>query len=69
MCGAKSYYEDESTLVARAQIAACGTVHERPRGQRQSGGNMAAFSGVLSLSAYAAAGVRNTWTLCGGSRC
>ena len=38
MCGANIYFEDEFTLVARAQITAWGTVHERPRGQRQSGG-------------------------------
>ena len=30
---------------------------------------MTAFSGVLSAAVYAAAGVRNTWTLCGDSRC
>ena len=61
VCGAKIFFEGEFTLVARAQITAWGTVDERPRRQRQCGG-------ILSLAAYAAAGVRNTWTL-GGGRC
>ena len=65
VCGAEHFFEREFTLVARAKIAALGEMDKRPG----DSGDPAAYCGELSSPAYAAAGVRNTWTLCGGGRC
>ena len=52
----ENFFEREFTLVARARIAALGKINKRPG----DSGDLAAYRGVLSAPAYAAAGVRNT---------
>ena len=64
MCGAKILFEGEFTLVARTRITAWGKWMSAPGGS----GNVTAYSGVLSLPAYAAVGVQSAWTLCDGGR-
>ena len=65
MCGAKKIFGHEFTLVARTRMTAWEAIVKRSG----DSGDLTAYCGVLSSCAYAAAGVRSTWTLCGGGRC
>ena len=65
VCGAKIFLRVNLLWWRESKLRHVGQYISAPEGS----GNLAAFSCVLSSSVYAAACVRNTWTLCGGSRC